>query len=166
MKAAEGGLHSLIALGLGAESQLEERLEQDVLKVLSLLPAKGQLDAVEVLLIEETLRLFASLVLVVVGANELAIRITHRRREDHLMGHFDVPLELVELFLLEVVVSSRLSVRHDSLLARGLQHMEVTEDGLAPDAALINRSGHLGFRLVLVRNGKILLVQFLEEVFG
>ena len=103
--------------------------------------------------------LLAGLVLVVVVADELAVGITQRRRQDHLMRHFDVPLKLVELLLAATVV-------HDRLLARGLQHVQVTEDGLAPDAALVDCSGHFRLRFTLVRNGKVLLIQLLEEVFG
>ena len=80
VEATQGGLHGFVALRLGVESQLEERLEQDVLEVLCLLPAEGQFDVLEVLLVQETLRLFTVLVLIVVVADELAVRITKRGR--------------------------------------------------------------------------------------
>lgn len=51
VKAAEGRLHGLVALRLSVESQLEERLEQNVLQVLRLLPAEGQFNFFEVLLV-------------------------------------------------------------------------------------------------------------------
>lgn len=103
--------------------------------------------------------LLAGLVLVVVVADELAVSITQRRREDHLVRHFNVPLKLIELLLAATVV-------HDRLLARGLQHVQVTEDGLAPNAALVDCSGNLRLRFTFVWDGKVLLVQLLEEFFG
>lgn len=55
VEATQGGLHGFVTLRLGVESQLEESLEQDVLEVLCLLPAEGQFDVFEVLLVQETL---------------------------------------------------------------------------------------------------------------
>ena len=74
------------------------------------------------------------------------------------MSHFDIALELIEFVF---VVAVLLNFGFTSIL----QHLQVTEDGLAPDATLVNSGGVLGLRFVFFGDSKILLVKLLEELF-
>ena len=74
------------------------------------------------------------------------------------MSHLDIALKLIELIF---VVAVLLNFGFASIL----QHLQVTEDGLAPDTTLVNRSGVLRLRRFLIGDGEILLIKLLEELF-
>jgi len=124
----------LLSFTFVLEHELEERGEENLLKMLSLLPAERGLDLVEILLVVVTELLLVSVVLLDVAGDDLSLLIGDRSFLDEAVSLTDF---LGEQFGLLDLHLGRHGAYLDPLLSSLVQVLQVLGDLLAPLATVL-----------------------------